>query len=106
MKKKRTKKRKSVRVKRMSRQRTKHRRITAAQARRVAMLYDARLRFRGAKVQNSLEPGTSLPYPFSGRDCWIVHPKSIGQPGHVGGSYLICVDKRTGKVLYAGLAGE
>jgi hypothetical protein len=111
VKKKQTKKRKSVRVKRMPRQRIKRRRIkrrriTAAQARRIAMLYDAKLRFRRAAVKSGREVGGPSVYGVNLHDCWIVYPRSIGEPGRVGGSYLICVDKRTGKVLYSGRCGE
>lgn len=111
MKKKQAKKRKIVRVKRTSRQRIKHRRtkrrrITAAQARRIAMLYYAKWRFRGATVKNGRENQGFRIYGLDIGTCWVVYPESADQRGMVGGSYLICVDKRTGKVLYAGVQGE
>jgi hypothetical protein len=82
------------------------RKITAAQAKRIAMKYDAALRLRGAEVLKGRSLETLNVFGNYANDCWIIHPPTVGQPSHLGASYLIFVDKRTGRVVRAGRHGE
>lgn len=45
-------------------------------------------------------------YNLNDADYWVVHPERSGRIPMIGASYLIVVDKLTGKVIGAGQYGE
>jgi hypothetical protein len=79
------------------------RRLTAAQARRIAARYELARRFSGATVKRAADV-SGYYCPADRADVWFVYPNSAGM--HLGPDEIIAVCARTGRVLGAGRVGE
>jgi hypothetical protein len=79
--------------------------ITPAQARRLAAQHTLTAMFEGATVKDGAEGhGNFMRDQIAG--AWLVFPKVPQEPGIIGSSWVVAVCKRTGKVLFAGSAGD
>jgi hypothetical protein len=77
--------------------------VTAEEALRIAGEYEMEHRFKDAKVTDSVPESV---YGVRDGDYWAVYPRGCSPGFSLGGSTVICVDKNTGKLVFAGRVGE
>ncbi len=79
--------------------------ITQEQAREAAARQVMAQLFEHAEVRDGNDPRCHIYGPNGPREeIWVVYPANVPHPEYVGPSWVVWVGKRSGKVLYSGLA--
>ena len=83
----------------------RRRRVTPAQARRLAARHVLAEMFACAPVRDG-DAVRWHAYNVRRNDVWLVFPKVYRDPAEISSSQVVIVCKRTGRVLYVGSAGD